>query len=131
MENKNNILIIILLAVVILLSWGLTKDFNERNAPLAHNDTICKQDSLQIVIDSLKNEYESLVEEKTMLEDGFDFKERRYEEILFEYEYGIDHLKNYHPEAYKDFHRIIAHKEKYTKRDERENKEHLLNPQNF
>ena len=131
MENKNNILIIILLAVVILLSWGLTKDFNERNAPLAHNSTICKQDSLQIVIDSLKNEYESLVEEKTMLEDGFDFKERRYEEILFEYEYGIDHLKNYHPEAYKDFHRIIAHKEKYTKRDERENKERLLNPQNF
>lgn len=131
MENKNNILIIILLAVVILLSWGLTKDFNERNAPLAHNGTICKQDSLQIVIDSLKNEYESLVEEKTMLEDGFDFKERRYEEILFEYEYGIDHLKNYHPEAYKDFHRIIAHKEKYTKRDERENKERLLNPQNF
>ena len=131
MENKNNILIIILLAVVILLSWGLTKDFNERNAPLAHNSTICKQDSLQIVIDSLKNEYESLVEEKTMLEDGFDFKERRYEEILFEYEYGIDHLKNYHPEAYKDFHRIIAHKEKYTKQDERENKERLLNPQNF
>lgn len=129
MENKNNILIIILLAVVILLSWGLTKDFNERQAPSA--DKVCKQDSLQIVIDSLKNEYESLVEEKTMLEDGFDFKERRYEQILFEYEYGIDHLKTLYPDAYKEFHRIIAHKEQYSKQDERDNKKRLLSPQNF
>jgi hypothetical protein len=129
MENRNNLLIILLLAIVILLSWGLTKDFNDRKAPLANN--VCKQDSLQIIIDSLKNEYESLVEEKTMLEDGFDFKERRYEEILFEYEYGIDYLKNYHYNAYKDFHRIIAHKERYSKQDERENKQRLLNPQNF
>lgn len=129
MENRNNLLIIILLAMVILLSWVLTRDFNERKASSV--DNISKQDSLQIVIDSLKNEYETLVEEKTMLEDGFDFKERRYEEILFEYEYGIDHLKNYYPEAYKDFHRIIAHKERYSKQDERDNKKRLLNPQNF
>lgn len=128
MENRNNILMISFIAIAVLLSWGLTKDFNERQAPSA--DNICKQDSLQIVIDSLKNEYESLVEEKTMLEDGFDFKERRYEEILFEYDFGIDHLKNYHPAAYKDFHRIIAHKERYSKQDERDNKQRL-NPQNF
>lgn len=128
MENRNNILTISFVAIAVLLSWGLTKDFNERQAPSA--DNICKQDSLQIVIDSLKNEIESLVEEKTMLEDGFDFKERRYEEILFEYDFGIDHLKNYHPAAYKDFHRIIAHKERYSKQDERDNKQRL-NPQNF
>jgi hypothetical protein len=128
MENRNNVLMISFVAIAVLLSWGLTKDFNERQAPSA--DNICKQDSLQIVIDSLKNEIESLVEEKTMLEDGFDFKERRYEEILFEYDFGIDHLKNYHPAAYKDFHRIIAHKERYSKQDERDNKQRL-NPQNF
>jgi hypothetical protein len=131
MENRNNILMISFVAIAVLLSWGLTKDFNERNAPLAHNGIVCKQDSLQMVIDSLKNERESLLEDISMLEDGFDFKERRYEEILFEYEYGIDHLKNYHPEAYKDFHRIIAHKERYSKQDERDNKQRLLNPQNF
>lgn len=128
MENRNNILMISFVAIAVLLSWGLTKDFNERQAPLANN--VCKQDSLQIVIDSLTNENESLVEERTMLEDGFDFKERRYEEILFEYEYAFDRLKNYHPEAYRDIHRILAHKERYSKQDERDNKKRL-NPQNF
>ena len=128
MENKNSTLLIMLIAIVILLSWGLTKNYNEHTAPLASNT--CKQDSLQIVIDSLKNEYESLVEEKTMLEDGFDFKERRYEEILFEYEYGIEHLRENYPPAYKEFHRIIAHRERFSKEIERDNKK-MLSPQNF
>jgi len=128
MENRNNLLFILMIAVVILLSWGLTENFVQRSAPLTSNT--CKQDSLQILVDSLQNENEYIKEEISMLEDGFDFKERRYEEILFEYEYGIDHLKNYHPEAYKDFHRIIAHKERYSKEVERENKK-MLSPQNF
>ena len=58
-------------------------------------------------------------------ESGWDTKERRYEEVIFEYEYGIDHLKHYHPEAYRDFHRIISHREQYSRKDERENKERL------
>lgn len=58
-------------------------------------------------------------------EIGWDTKERRYEEIIFEYEYGIDHLKNYHPEAYRDFHRIISHRESYSREDEKENKKRL------
>lgn len=123
MENRNNLLFITLIAVIILLSWGLTKDFNERNAPVATGIHVCKEDSLKKTIDSLSAYI-------TLMEDGFDFKERRYEEILFEYEYGIDHLKNYHPEAYKDFHRIIAHKERFSKQVERDNKK-MLSPQNF
>ena len=123
MENRNNLLLILLIAIAILLSWGLTKDFNERNAPVAIDTHVCKEDSLKNTIDSL-NTY------ITLMEDGFDFKERRYEQILFEYEYGIDHLKNYHPEAYKDFHRIIAHKERFSKQVERDNKK-MLSPQNF
>jgi hypothetical protein len=123
MENRNNLLLILLIAVVILLSWGLTENFNRLSAPAEISTHVCKEDSLKNVIESLQNEI-------TMLEDGFDFKERRYEEILFEYEFGIDHLKNYHPEAYKDFHRIIAHKERFSKQVERDNKK-MLSPQNF
>jgi hypothetical protein len=66
----------------------------------------------------------------TILLDGFDFKERRYEDILFEYEYGLDHLKNYYPESYKEFHRIIANKERFSRQTERDNKQ-KLSPQNF
>jgi uncharacterized protein YlxW (UPF0749 family) len=128
MENRNNILMISFVAIAVLLSWGLTKDFNERQAPSANN--VCKQDSLQVLVDSLRNEHESLLEEISLLEDGFDFKERRYEEILFEYEYGLDHLKNYYPESYKEFHRIIANKERFTRQTEKDNKQ-KLSPQNF
>jgi hypothetical protein len=128
MENRNNVLMIAFIAIAVLISWGLTKDFNERQAPSA--DNLCKQDSLQVLVDSLRNEHESLLEEISLLEDGFDFKERRYEEILFEYEYGLDHLKNYYPESYKEFHRIIANKERFTRQTEKDNKQ-KLSPQNF
>jgi hypothetical protein len=123
MENRNNLLLILLIAIAILLSWGLSKNFEERNAPVAIDARTCKEDSLKNTIDSL-NTY------ITLMEDGFDFKERRYEEILFEYEYGIEHLRNSHPDAYKEFHRIIAHKERYSKQAERDNKK-MLSPQNF
>ena len=75
-------------------------------------------DSLTRVVDSLQTEIFSL-------EDGFDYKEHRYEDVVFEYELGLSYLKDYHPKAYKDFHRIIAHKEKYSHEIERENKKTL------
>jgi hypothetical protein len=123
MENRNNLLMVLLIAIAILLSWGLTNDFIQRSAPIENGTHVCKEDSLRNVIQSLQIDI-------TMLEDGFDFKERRYEEILFEYEYGLDHLKNYQPEAYKDFHRIIANKERFSRQTERDNKQ-KLSPQNF
>ena len=75
-------------------------------------------DSLTKVVDSLKIEIFTI-------EDGFDYKEHRYEDVVFEYELGLSYLKDYHPNAYKDFHRIIAHKEKYSHEIERENKKTL------
>jgi hypothetical protein len=123
MENRNNLLMVLLIAIAILLSWGLTNDFIQRSAPIENGTHVCKEDSLRNVIQSLQIDI-------TTLEDGFDFKERRYEEILFEYEYGLDHLKNYQPEAYKDFHRIIANKERFSRQTERDNKQ-KLSPQNF
>jgi hypothetical protein len=72
-------------------------------------------------IDSLTRVVDSLQTEIFTIEDGFDFKEHRYEDVVFEYELGLSYLKDYHPKAYKDFHRIIAHKERYSHEVEREN----------
>ena len=106
-----------LVAVIVLLSWGLTNNFNQHNAPIVETKP-CKEDSLQNVINDLKIEIENE-------EDGWDKKERRYEDVLFEYQFGLDHLKNYHPNAYKDFHRILGYRERYSKEIERENKQRL------
>lgn len=118
MENRNNLLVVLLVAVVVLLSWGLTENFNQRSAPVAIDAHVCKEDSLRNVIQSLQIDI-------TTLEDGFDSKERRYEDVLFEYEFGIDRIRETHPSAYKEFHRIISHKESYSHEDERENKKRL------
>jgi hypothetical protein len=72
-------------------------------------------------IDSLTRVIDSLQTEIFTIEDGFDYKEHRYEDVVFEYELGLSYLKDYHPKAYKDFHRIIAHKERYSHEVEREN----------
>ena len=80
--------------------------------------TTSKSDSLQNVIDSLQVELDHQAE-------GFDSKERRYEDVLFEYEFGVEYLEKYHPEAYRDFHRIIGFKERFKRSDEKENKKRL------
>jgi hypothetical protein len=77
-----------------------------------------KSDSLQNVVDSLRIE----IEQQAV---GFDSKEKRYEDVLFEYEFGIEYLEKYHPEAYRDFHRIIGFKERFRRSDEIENKKRL------
>lgn len=118
MENRNNLLVVLLVAVVVLISWGLTENYNQRSAPVAIDAHVCKEDSLKNVIDSLDVYI-------TTMEDGFDSKERRYENILFEYEFGIDRIRETHPSAYKEFHRIISYRERYSKESERENKKRL------
>jgi len=118
MENRNNLLMVLLIAIAILLSWGLTNDFIQRSVPIENGTHVCKEDSLRNVIQSLQIDI-------TTLEDGWDSRETRYEQIIFELNYGIDHLKNYQPEAYKEFHRILSHKEYYSHQDERENKKRL------
>ena len=80
--------------------------------------TECKADSLQNVIGNLQSEIH-------ILEDGFDTKEHRYEDVIGEYEFGISYLKEYHPKAYKDFHRVVGFKERYSFELERENNKRL------
>lgn len=72
-------------------------------------------------IDSLQNVIGNLQSEIHILEDGFDTKEHRYEDIIDEYELGLSYLRDYHPKAYKDFHRIVGFKERYSFELEREN----------
>jgi hypothetical protein len=111
-----------LLILGIIVVGGLS--LNHKDKPIValskenYESKIRTIDSLQNVVDSLQMEIFSL-------EDGFDSKEHRYEAVLFEYEYGISYLKDYHPKAYRDFHRIIGHKEKYSHETERENTKRL------
>ena len=117
MENRNSVLLIILIGVVVLLSWGLTKNYNDQQSPILETKS-CKEDSLQNAINQLQIDFENE-------QDGWDKKEGRYEQILFEYEMGLEHLKHYHIESYREFHRIIGHKENYSHEVERENKKRI------
>jgi len=120
MENKDRSILIMgaivsLFGVVISLTY-----FNDKPTPVVAT-TICKEDSLQNVINELQMDLK-------MQSDGFDSKERRYSEILFEYEYGVDHLKIYQPQAYREFHRILSHKESFNRQDEQDNIKRLESP---
>ena len=116
MESKKDIIIIIFSIVVIFLSVKISTIYQSDDvAPAAH---VCKEDSLKSLVDDL-------LMQKELDEDGWDKKERRYEQVIFEYEYGLDHLKQYHPEAYKEFHRIIGYKEHYSRETEKENQKRL------
>ena len=112
-----------LFAILIIgfVAVGLSMNHSKVNITKAEESyltSLQKRDSLQNVIDSLQIHI-------VMLEDGFDIKEHRYEDVIFEYELGLSYLKDYHPTAYKDFHRIIGMKERYSPELDRDNKKRL------
>jgi hypothetical protein len=112
---------LILLVSILLLAIGLSVNHSKVNITKAEESyltSLQKQDSLKNVIDSLQTEI-------FYLEDGFDTKEHRYEDVIFEYELGLSYLKDYHPKAYRDFNRIIGMKERFSAELERENKKRL------
>ena len=114
MENRKDTLIRFFGAAVIVVLLTIIA-INKPNDMVPPAIQTCKEDSLQNVISQMKIEYENL-------EDGWDSKEKRYEQVLFEYQIGLDHLKHYHSDAYKEFHRIVGFKENYSHETERENK---------
>ena len=120
MENKDTSILIFGAIISLFGVFVSLMYFNDKPAPVV-TTIICKEDSLQNVINELQMDLK-------MQSDGFDSKEKRYSEILFEYEYGIDHLKNYQPHAYREFHRILSHKEIYNRQDEQENIKRLETP---
>jgi hypothetical protein len=103
------------------IAVGLSMNHNKVNITKAEEsylESLQKRDSLQTVIDSLKSEIE-------IMENGFDSKEHRYEDIISEYQIGLSYLEDYHPTAYKDFHRIIGMKERYSSELKKENNKRL------
>ena len=120
MENKDTSILIFGAIISLFGVFFSLMYFNDKPTPVV-TTIICKEDSLQNVINELQMDLK-------MQSDGFDSKEKRYSEILFEYEYGIDHLKNYQPHAYREFHRILSHKEIYNRQDEQENIKRLETP---
>ena len=107
--------ILVPILIVITIAWGLSREKELAPQPI----------SVEYKIDSLNNVIDSLQTEIFYLEDGFDFKEHRYEDVIFEYELGLSYLKDYHPNAYKDFHRIIGMRERYSAELNRENSKRL------
>jgi len=119
MDTNTNLKIgLFALLVVGIVAVGLS--MNNRDKPVIALSKSNYETKIR-TIDSLKNVIDSLQTEIFTIEDGFDFKEHRYEDVVFEYELGLSYLKDYHPKAYKDFHRIIGHKETYSHEIEREN----------
>lgn len=118
MENKNDQIIRVVIGaiiIIILIIIAVSKPHYLSPPPIYNS---CNEDSLRNVITQLQIDNENE-------EDGWDKKEHRYEDVLFEYELGISYLKDYHPKAYQDFHRIIGMKERYSFELERENKKRL------
>ncbi len=122
MDSNTNLKITLFLILIIgFIAVGLSMNHSKVNITKAEESyltSLQKRDSLENVIDSLQTEI-------FMLEDGFDYKEHRYENVINEYEIGLSYLKDYHPTAYKDFHRIIGMKERYTTELNRENTKRL------
>ena len=108
--------------IVGIIVVGLSTNKSNTSVALVNNGNYEIQtrtiDSLQNVVDSLHAELDSQAKMT-------DSKEKKYKEILFEYELGIDRIKNYHPRAYEDFHRILAYREDYSREAEIENKKRL------
>jgi hypothetical protein len=109
---------VVLILLIIAISYLYNKSGYKKSIDVITKDNYANQTH---TIDSLQNVVDSLQIEIFSLEDGFDYKEHRYEDVVFQYELGLSYLKDYHPNAYKDFHRIIAHKERYSHEVEREN----------
>lgn len=84
-----------------------------------------KEDIVKCNEDSLRNEINNLQGLIEIQARNFDSEEIKREQIIFEYRYGLDRLKQVYPEAYREFHRIIGYKEVYTRETEIENKKRL------
>ena len=117
MKNHRNIYLLVFFVILTSISVCLitrsdrsVKSENFSNKVLANAPT----DSLQRVIDDLQIQIETN-------NNLYDERETKYEQIIFEYEIGISHIEKYHNDAYRDFHRILAHKERFNREDEKEN----------
>jgi len=121
MDNRNLKLFVLFIIIMQISTFLLMKsDLSFSKEIQVSNNTVSvsKIDSLQDVIKDLQIQIE-------ISDRRYDEREKKYEEIIFEYEMGISHIEKYHNDAYRDFHRILAHHENYKREDEKENKKRL------
>jgi hypothetical protein len=99
-----------------LIFWTI---INPKPKPTQEPLTVeCKTDSLQNVIDSLTSDYE-------IQREGWENKEKRYENIIFHYQYGLGYIKDYDPTTYRKIIRIAMLKEDFSYDVEKEFKEQV------
>jgi len=120
--NFTKTISVVLVIAVIGIAYGLSINESEKPIVAMSGENYAAQTN---TIDSLKNVVDSLQTQIFLTEDGCDYREHRYEDVIDEYELGMSYLQDYHPKAYKDFHRIIGMKERYSKELDRENQKKL------
>jgi len=110
------ILIVGIIAITIVsIGFSMNNKDNVTPEPIT---TECKADSLQSVIDSLTSDYE-------IQREGWENKEKRYENIIFHYQYGLGYIKDYDPATYKKIIRIAMLREDFSYDVEKEFKEQV------
>jgi hypothetical protein len=116
-DNMKIVLSIIIGIMIFQLVWWASTYKNDDiiQEPIT---TECKADSLQNVIDSLTSDYE-------IQREGWENKEKRYENIIFHYQYGLGYIKDYDPATYKKIIRIAMLKEDFSYDVEKEFKEQV------
>lgn len=115
--NFNTALSIILLILVIVMSYFLSREHSKNVAP--EINPIPADLPAQVIL--LQNENDSLKNQILIISKEADLKDEKYENIISEYEIGMSYIKDYHPKAYQDFHRLIGMKERYSRELEKEN----------
>jgi hypothetical protein len=110
------ILIVGIIAMTIVsIGFSMNNKDNITPEPIT---TECKADSLQSVIDSLTSDYE-------IQREGWENKEKRYENIIFHYQYGLGYIKDYDPATYKKIIRIAMIREDFSYNVEEEFKQQV------
>ena len=116
-DNMKLILSIIIGIMIFQLVWWAStyKKDNIIQEPITIE---CKADSLQNVIDSLTSDYE-------IQREGWENKEKRYENIIFHYQYGLGYIKDYDPATYRKIIRIAMLREDFSYDVEKEFKQQV------
>jgi hypothetical protein len=116
-DNMKIILSIIIGIMIFQLVWWAST--YKKDDIIQEPITIeCKADSLQDVIDSLTSDYE-------IQREGWENKEKRYENIIFHYQYGLGYIKDYDPATYQKIIRIAMIREDFSYDVEKEFKQQV------
>lgn len=120
MENKKELLVRVIMGLtIVLLLITMIFKIDRTNTVAPVPPSVSNEDSLLNVIDSLSSQVATY-------EMELDQIEKKHDEVVFEYGLGLEHIEKTHPDAFKEFHRFIGFKERYTRETKNENKKRLV-----